>query len=538
MRRADLAKPLSGELVTLAKGIAGYLASVFDVEKGFPAREFYGTAFASWLWSYYPERFSSLITAAFEQLRRVEKPSGERKYHWEFVRFALYNTLRNLDSHDDLTVAEILGDERFAHTRVANWTLLRSTTRLFAGGAVQAVLAWVERVAALLYYQQPWGFIEDERQKPSLQYHAFSTALLGVQLYDLGVRDTFTRSRFAKAIKVLDQLTLPGGQCNYWGRGQGQIFGYAAAILAFVLGYRLIGNNRYMQQAYQVLNFIKGYVRVNGSLPLVMRLDEPPEPYCVNSRDPNYLGWYSYNNYFDYVAFAGALLAKAAQLLDHEDEWAPTLTEREPIIKQLDRLVGDVRIFANDHYSAVVTRPFSSMASCLSMPYVAVRGEYPLPCYGGEESDSIYTPYGLPLPILIDRLGKRYSLYTLLRFRWVEKNTFEGKSSGVLYRRQFRFEKDKIIIRDVFRFSGHAGWRVETPRFLVYRSSNRHIQPNRVIVGGISIVSDRPLIPEPEPHYSPLGELVAYHGRPTLLEKQECFVESLIRINIRTGDER
>ena len=518
----------------LAEGLARYLASKFDVGQGFPSREFYATAFASWLWSYYPARFSSQIQAAFELLRRVEKPQkGPNRFHWEFVRFAVSNALLNLQSKK--SAKQILGKEHFAYTRVANWTLLRSTTRLLGRGVGQATLAFFERIGALLYYQRPWGLIEDERERPSLQYHAFSTALLGLQVCDCKVRDRFTRKRFLKALEVLDLLTLPGGQCNYWGRGQGQAFGYAAAILAFALGACITGEAYYIRRAHEVLGYVKRYVRLDGSLPLVLRPDEPPDPLRPNLLDPRFLGWYSYNNYFDYLAFVGALLAKTATLvIDVGDQLCRFATQRPTSLRRDELLGGDVRIHSSASYTAVVTRPFGSLAATLAMPYLCVQGRYPLPCYGGEEFGSLYTTRALPFPIVVDRYGNRYSLYELLRFQWVGHDIIEGKGPTLVFLRHFQFGETRIAISDEIRFRGHhEGWMVKTPRFLLYKNNYERIATDRLLVDSVLLIqADRPLVLERERHYCSMGELVAFHGEPVLIADDNAVVKSWIWIEV------
>ncbi len=373
-----------------------------------------------------------------------------------------------------------------------------------------------------------------------MQYHAFSTALLGLQVYESRAIDRFTRKRFLKALEALDLLTLPGGQCNYWGRGQGQIFGYTAAILAFALGYQILGDLHYLQRAWEIISYIKRYVREDGSMPLVLREEEPPTPVKPNVNDPRFLGWYSYNNYFDYLAFAGALLLKTSTILSRK-----TSNRKRPSYKRsqdnnsmepLHVFMSDVLVFSNETYTAVVTRPFSTLASTMPMPYIAVSSQYPLPCYGGEECGSLYTSGGLPLPILIDQNGKEVSVYDFLRFRFVERDTIEGRCSFLTFMRKFKFLDRSIVIKDKITFGKvPKGWKIKTPRFLLYKGTYKSLAKGRVLVKDLVMIrTDSPyLFIEKTRYFSAFGELVAFHGPPIKVEDlNNNVIESTIWIDI------
>ncbi|QXD14342.1 hypothetical protein GQ464_012955 [Rhodocaloribacter litoris] len=512
--------------------MATYLAKVFDpARKGFPGREFYGLAFAIWLWSYWPAQYRKEIDAAANLLEPQRLQDEATKYHWEFVRFALSYAFRNVSLIGEKSrVRDLLGDERFAYTRVANWTLLRSTVRTLTLSKFQKFISFFECIFCLIYYQKRCGFIEDEKGKPSLQYHAFSTALLGLQIVDGKVKDAFIRRRFRRALEVLNILCLPGGEVNYIGRGQYQSFGYASAILAFSVGAYIFNDHVYVQKARDVLARLANFRRSDGSLPLVLGSCEMENPILPDLLDPIYVGWYSYNNYYDYLPFTGALLRKAADILGQYARTKQSNVEDSSTRSELI-VCGGFRVITKPKYVAVLQAPARAWASWQPLPYLWVSGEYPLPCYGGEQdAPSLYSPEGIPLPVLIDEAGRKISLVKGASFHWTSPFTLVGKQAGVSFHRTFSFETRRISVIDrIALFGKMRFWTLHSPRLLLASENVTQVTPCLIRVGRHRVRSSVSLYCEDRPYFNASGVLQGYYGIP-----KACVVRDSGRVEYET----
>lgn len=518
------------ELEQSAGEVADYLSLHFDKEKGYPAREFYGSAFSIWLWSGWPEKYKKKIAECAEYIERSSKLDNKHgKYHWEFVRFALNSTFKETGRVDGFkNTAAILGRQRFAYTRVANWILLRSTVRCFSQSRIQRIIGSLERLTALLYFQKRNGFIEDEKHKPTIQYHAFSTSLVGLQILDFKKNDKFTGRRFKKAIDILDLLLFDSGQMNYLGRGQGQSFGYASGILAYVLAWRILRKEEYLIKANKIFYYLKSYQREDGSYPLVLRRDEVGYPGVIDTADINYLGWYSYNNYFDYLPFTAALLHKARTIIKEVSNTSPIKVNKNDRARDVDLLVDNFRIFENNLYKAIVVPPRKSLSSSQVMPYVEIKGRQPLPCYGGEEYDkhSVYTYEGLPLPLLLKDDGTKYYPFKGMIGRWEGKNTWTIMGDGIKLTRKFTFDPNKIETEDHIEIATkYKGWHIESPRILLYKDEYKY-SDKEINIGCLRIVSSVPIRELEGEYYSTFGELLAL-GNSSLVKGSSSLVSKL-----------
>jgi hypothetical protein len=306
----------------IAEQIAGALATQCDPETGFADTEFYGSAFATMLWQRWPERFNADIKAALDRLKRQDKQARigvwENRFHWEFVRFALADLFRSGPVGHYREPGDVLGGMGFIRSRVANWTLLRSTVRLAGTARLDRIIGRMERWLALAIYQRPDGFIEDQRGAPTQQYHAFATALLGYQISVLEEPSAALHEKFRAALQALVRTALHDGEVNAIGRGRFQSFGYAAAALALAIGLRLgCAPEGSITLLRAIADRLEAALGPGGTLPLMItRIDETeevtPPPHHPHQRR---IGWHSYNNGPDYLAFSGAVLKLAAEQL-------------------------------------------------------------------------------------------------------------------------------------------------------------------------------------------------------------------------------
>jgi len=436
----------------IAERIAEALAAQCDPEKGFAETEFYGTAFAAMLWQRWPERFGDDIAAALERLKRQDKQARigawENRFHWEFVRFALADLLRSGPVAGYRDPEDVLGELSFIRNRVANWTLLRSTVRLSGTAQLDRIIGRIERWLALAVYQKPDGFIEDQRGAPTQQYHAFTTALLGYQIAVLEEPSAALHERFRMALLALVRTALHDGEVNAIGRGRFQSFGYAAAALALAIGLRIgCAPEGTIALLRAIADRLETALGPDGTLPLMITgIDETeevtPPPHHPHQRR---IGWHSYNNAPDYLAFSGAVLKLAAEQLAASPEPGTPL----PLPAE-DSLADGIRVIRNATYSAITTLPRRTITAAQPLPYIVTAdGARPLPSYGDETlPDSIYTPLSLPLPVFERHDGTFRPLLSGTDFRWAGPGKIVGEAATFRFERRFCFEAGSIDIED------------------------------------------------------------------------------------------
>ncbi|UUX52045.1 hypothetical protein NUH88_10155 [Nisaea acidiphila] len=439
---------LACRLETLSLGIAEALAGQCDRHHGFAETEFYGTAFACMLWCRWPDRFAADLEAGLMRLKQQDKRARiglwENPFHWEFVRFALADLFRHGSVAAFHGSDEVLEKPAFVGTRVANWMLLRSTARIAEGRGTW--LGRLERRVALSVYQQPGGFIEDQRGAPTQQYHAFMTALLGYQIVVLGEDSAFLHTRFETALTALQRTALHDGEVNAIGRGQFQSFGYAASILALAYGLRLGLAAEGAQTLLElVLQRLERSVAADGALPLMLieaaGAPGTPPVHPHQSR----IGWHSYNNGPDYLAFTGAALKLAAEQLT-----GMTLSSRPLSPPEQDTLSDGIRAVRTPVWSAILTLPHAGLTAAQPLPYIVLpSGARPLPAYGGETlPESIYTALAQPLPVLEAPPGTFRTLFGGALFRWDGPDKIVGEGTSFRFERRFDFTDDMITIED------------------------------------------------------------------------------------------
>lgn len=443
---------VGARLERIAEQIAGALAAQCDPETGFEETEFYGTAFAAMLWGRWPERFGADIAAALDRLKRQDKQARigawENRFHWEFVRFALVELFRSGPVSNYREPGDVLGDLHFVRNHVANWTLLRSTVRLSGTGRFERIIGRIERWLALAIHQKPDGFIEDQRSAPTQQYHAFATALLGYQIAVLDEPSANLHERFRLALNALVRTALHDGEVNAVGRGRFQSFGYAAAALALAIGLRLgSAPEGTITLLRAIADRLEAALGPDGTLPLMItRIDEmeevSPPPHHLHQRR---IGWHSYNNAPDYLAFSGAILKLAAEQLSTSPEPGTPL----PLPAE-DSLADGIRVIRNAAYSAIVTLPRRTITAAQPLPYIVTAdGARPLPSYGDEVlPDSIYTALSMPLPVFEEHDGTFRTLLSGTTFRWAGLDKIIGETATLRFERRLQFTAGSIEVED------------------------------------------------------------------------------------------
>lgn len=509
MRSENYVDPnaLADRLDGVSFSVALFLAEEQLSDGELPAKNFYGKAFSILLWGQHGFRFLSNIERSMRKLQQEQTTPLPPNYHFEFNRYALLKTLGICPAIG--TTEDHFGPERYTGTRVANWTLLRIYCRLHSRKFIQRMVGRAEIAMAYLCFAHSSGLIEDQRGAYTMQYHAFCIALLGELLAGPLKSSTWVHKWFQRSIDSLAVLVLPGGQCNYIGRGSLQSFGYAAAILAFAHAYRIFGNSYYLEKACEVLSYLERFQRSDGSFPLVLSNVKEGDPSLFDLRNPSYAGWWSYNNYYDYLPFLGAVIGLARDILrlPHCSVSYAVKGNQESV-----KFGNSVSVVRKNKYTAVIALPNRRVfAASQPMPYLSLAGRYPLPCFGGEQhKPSLYSQYGLPLPV-IETHHSGEIVMANARYVWTAEHAFCATTSGVKHERCFTFTDEKIIVRDCVSWASTVNVRrVRAPRILLLEGEGKPLQDRCLELTGMRIEFGGPVEHEKEILYGPQGKMRAW----------------------------
>ncbi len=375
---------ITERLRRLAENPSGFIVERLQAFEGFGTRSFYSEAFALLLLGEEQKLDSRLRGILLGSLKAMDRK--DRDFHWEFNNYAL---LRYYKASGDKAVQDYLEPLRFRNWHVTNWRLLKSVCLALAGRVEEGA----ETSKALLEKTQlSSGFILDEPRSRSIQYHVFSATLLWELLELTG--DRFFEERFRRALGFARHFILSNGDSLYLGRGQRQIFGYACLLYILAAGYELTQDVALLGELEKVADYLEGFLRTGGFLPLVLNEEQPGIPLEVSTRDPHYPGWYCYNNYFDYLCFFGYFVRRAVAILEKN---APLPPPQAP----LQRAYRDEFFLkvVRPGYEAVLALCGGSRANDMPMPYLVSGGHTLTPCYGGEQHKrSLYKLSGIPVP--------------------------------------------------------------------------------------------------------------------------------------------
>lgn len=284
-----------------AARLHGFLNARLDPVHGYPDKVTWGYAMtALFAVQCEPRSPSDLLTKACAHLGQQDTRSPE--YSWEFVVHAMQKARRVAAASVSLPQLE----HRAKGTRMFNWFLLRQANRGWFSTSRWWTLVKL-RVARALYTTRD-GFIQDELRTRSLQYHAFCLYVL-CELVQQHPRVDFLKDWLVNGVRFSVQHLLPNGSALWLGRGQEQIFGYAALTSAMEFVHARLEPVP-MHALQRVQERLLGFQRQDGSFPLVLRGRQPePEAACGADGLP---GWYGYNTLYDYLPFLGHALMLAS----------------------------------------------------------------------------------------------------------------------------------------------------------------------------------------------------------------------------------
>jgi hypothetical protein len=367
------------------KMIGSFIIEWLYDKDNFGCRSFYGETFSLALL----QRAKLLDTTTKEKLLNayIALDKTDTQFHWEFNNYAVLDYLHN--SEDD-SVRRFLEPLVFKNTPCTNWTLLRSNTRLIAGIDTETALA--EAREKIRNFQLPSGLILDDPGVKSFQYHCFSMAMIA-EIYE-NTHDDYFMNRFLHGVEFIRNFILSNGETLYIGRGQNQSFGYGALLYILALAFKYTEDKTLLGDIGRVMEFLLRHRRGDGSFPLVMNGMEKTIPEVIDMQDPEFAGWYPYNNYFDYLPFMGFFLAKAYNVLKGLDT---ADAQYRPMREYRD---DDFIKIVKPGYEAVLSKPGGYWSNDLPIPYVVTKGRNITPCYGGEQfQKSLYRLEGIPLPV-------------------------------------------------------------------------------------------------------------------------------------------
>lgn len=426
---------VNNKLNQFCDNIACFIITWLSGKKNFECRSFYGETFTLALLhrtGSLSEDIKQKLLSAYDLIDK-----DDSQFHWEFNNYAL---LDYYHQSNDKNIVIYLESLRFKNTPCTNWTLLRSNCRLKAG--IDTAIALKEAKIKIKKFQLDSGLILDEPGVKSFQYHCFSMAMI-CEIFEQ-TRDSYFYASFIKGVEFIRHFILSNGEALYIGRGQNQSFGYAALIYILALAYRHTLDKTILGDIELVLGFLSTFQREDGSFPLVMNNTEESIPQNIDMKDPQFAGWYPYNNYFDYLPFMGVFLSKASLVLTDLDTTVAYHKANEPYRDD------DFCKIVTDRYEAILSRPGGYWSNDLPIPYVVTGGKNVTPCYGGEQfHDSLYDLKGIPLPYC-ERLRKS--------IRWRSFSWFRGDRLWLIsplgiMKRDYNFESEVITIKTrVFSF--------------------------------------------------------------------------------------
>ncbi|NWQ41100.1 hypothetical protein MLOOGBEN_10375 [Bacillus sp. EB106-08-02-XG196] len=440
------------------KKILNYLVS-HQKNGVFPARSSYGETFSLLALSITnQEIYKEFIDEFIDSYGKKDK--SHYNFHWEFNNYAL---LTYLESSNDPTVHANVFPLKFKGTSCTNWTILRGLSYILSNDTKKGL---DEINIKIKNYQLESGLIMDDPDVKSLQYHCFSMALIA-EVYERTNIETYKDS-FLSAVDFISNFILKNGMAIYIGRGQEQIFGYGPLLFSLEYAFKLTNKVYYKHLFNRVFEYVFSFQREDGSIPLVIREKEKGYPEVINVNDKSFLGWYNYNNYFDYLPFFAYYLSKTLKIYKDFD-----LSNLNSIPNKEKYSDDNYLVFSNHNYDAVIAKPGGYWTNDLPVPLIVSKQEVLTPCYGGEQYGSLlYSPKSIPLPwgrissqkeqfkdkikkaakkALGKPISNEYYFRDRLQFRF-NQNSLIGEGHNVKFERHFSFREREIEIKDIIVF--------------------------------------------------------------------------------------
>ena len=480
---------LSNHMLATTQHMGSFISLYLLKHRSFKARSFYAEAFSLAFLEKTKQLSPTLRKILKKNFQTLDK--RDKQFHWEFNRYALQFYQK---ASQDTSFLHFVEQGKFCSTPLTNWILLKSTILLGNRRGHRTAVTEAKKVIAQRQDQN--GLIKDDQHVCSFQYHCFSLAML-IELWELS-QDPFFESAFFKGIQFIRTFILSTGDTLYIGRGQQQLFGYVSLLYSLAKAFALSGEKNTLKDLRKVYQFMLKQQRGDGSFPLVLRKGEPPLPLLVNLCREQYLGWYDYNNYFDYLAFAGLFFYKTFETLSQKSR-----EEKPPVPTENKRRANTPTTFlkvSKKNYDAVVVKPHGCDTNDMAFPYIVSHQRAITPCYGGESfARSLYDKNALPLPFF-PRFNHTLRAKSV---SWLKGSRLVMLSPLGLMVRRYRFNKKEICVQtqvvSPFRY---------TQQYLFY-SAVKRLNAKTLTGCGYHIYASEPLIFLREA-YCAMGKLNIY----------------------------
>jgi len=242
-------------------------------------------------------------------------------YHWDFQNLALLEAYRLLrdrlsDSEKKRWQRVLRRNRENLDNPLTNWVAMRSYTALLRFQILRLPWErWRWRLRLRRVYRARYrdGYMDEYRRmdKP-VQYHVYTLAVLH-RIYEMQPSRKL-REVILSGTRYFLRLMDPEGCFNYIGRGQEQIFGYAAAVYVLEAAKLLDPASADFFELYakRIWKYLLSFKR-DGHFPLVLNQRQDQERY----------GWYDYHHLTVYNAFLGMWLGFARRLQDAQGAVSP-----------------------------------------------------------------------------------------------------------------------------------------------------------------------------------------------------------------------
>ncbi|MFW5879730.1 MAG: hypothetical protein ACOCUV_02790, partial [bacterium] len=373
------------DLSEILSGMYDYLMNHEFKNSRLSERSFYGESFALAFLNIFKEN-TNLHSRLKKSFSFIDP--NDPSFHAEFNVYAL---LQIAEKGRADVFSNFISDTKLGNNNCTNWYLLRAYINLKREPGNQAKI-----LDALLKFLtkrvEPSGFIRDDSNVHSFQYHCFSCAICH-EIFSLTQNQSILQI-FLRGVDFIKNFILPDGDTLYIGRGQQQLFGYASLSYILAAAYTETNNPQYLFFLNKVIAFIKQYQLKNGCIPLVLNdLHTSGTWEKADITKERYAGWYAYNNFFDYFCFSAFFLARSLQLLGNE---LPEIPEFHPNYSYSDNIFT---VQKHNELICVWSKPGGVWTNDLPYPYIYYNGHKPLPSFGGEQYEkSLYSLKGIPWP--------------------------------------------------------------------------------------------------------------------------------------------
>lgn len=476
------------EIALVKKNLKEFMINHLLVNQGFAARFFYAPAYALAWFSREGDLTSEVKKKLMDNYSSLDQAASN--FHFEFNHFAL---LDYREKTSDPSFDQQLKTLKFRGTNCTNWRLLKLVVELKSGRNSSDILN--EAFVLMNERQLASGFILDEPQVRSFQYHAFSMSLLG-DIYRL-TDDQKIKNNFLRAAEFISHFILPNGEVFYIGRGQYQIFGIGPLLLSLLQAYEFTHDKKYLDDFYRCFQYLKHNQYSDGRFPLVLTNEQEPLNAQSALQDKNCWGWYGYNNLFDYLALLGFylnLVEEKVQQLNIAN--ATTITQK----KMTAYHDSDFQIEVQAEYTAIISRPGGAWSNDLPLPIIFSHksNKTITPCYGGEQYlPSLNRIEGVAYPSSGKTSIRKYGRGILLKDSWIWFSV-----QGV-FKRKFHFKSNYMTIMDHYL----SPWKIRD-HLLLFQDAEL-LSPMHLQTPDLEIFSPSSLV-EGETEYSASGPLKSY----------------------------